>query len=347
MSNPNVLAGCEVGKFCQPAELDSQNCGSLTLAQDVEITRTPGNVLLVFDQSLSMAEPWGTSGMTKLSAAQTAIANAIMSLQDQLTVGALFFPTYACIPALPPPPGGAVTPLDGEGQIPFAPAPMFLQSWQNKWGMANISLGIGTPMQEAFDRADVALKAARLSGATAVVAVTDGAPTCFPDESLTMTPTDLETNRAKSWLADLNVKTYVVGLPGAAGVQLLNDVAANGGTTEYIVPDDPAALEAKLKEVVQETVKSKFDSCSINLMPAADPIDKLQMVVIEAKDMSMTKSQVPHELSPTASWTISADGMHVEIVGDLCSDAMSGRFSTITFQYGCKDLPKIMPIVPQ
>jgi hypothetical protein len=50
---------------------------------------------------------------------------------------------------------------------------------------------------------------------------------------------------------------------------------------QYIPPDDPAALEAKLKEVVSSTVKMGFDTCSINLKPAADPAEKLQMVVEE------------------------------------------------------------------
>jgi hypothetical protein len=340
----NLPAGCEVGKFCAPTDPDPTNCGTLTLAQDVEVKRDPGNLLLVFDQSLSMGEAWGSSGQSKMAAAQNAIVNAITSLQDSLTVGALFFPTYACVPALPPPPGGAVAPIEGDGQIPFQPAPMFLQSWNAKWGTASISLGIGTPMQEAFDRADVALSNAKLTGSVAVVAITDGEPNCFPDASVTMTPTDLEVNRAAAWLSMNDVKTYVVGLPGAAGVQILNDVATAGGTMQYILPDDPAALEAKLKEVVKETIKSKFDSCAINLTPAADPADKLQMVVVEATtDM---KSQVPHMLSASAGWTITPDGAHVEITGDLCTDAMSGRFSTITFEYGCKDLPPLKPIQP-
>jgi hypothetical protein len=342
--DPNLPANCEVGKFCAPSSPDPENCGTLTLQQDVEIKRTPGNLLLVFDQSASMAEPWGDTGQLKLGAAQMAIANAITSLQDVVTVGAIFFPTYACVPAFPPPPGGAVTNIDGEGQIPFLPGPEFLAAWNAHWGNGNIALGIGTPMQEAFDRADTAIAAAQLDGTLAVVAITDGAPTCFPDGADPAWMTDLETNRAQTWLANAGVKTYVVGLPGAAGVQILNDVAQSGGTTEYILPDDPALLEAKLREVVQETVKTKFDSCSINLTPAADPADKLQMVVVEAG--SSEKNQVPRMLSPTAGWSITPDGTHVEIEGDLCADAMSGRFSSITFEYACKELPPLKPISP-
>lgn len=338
---PGVPEGCEVGKFCKPMVPDPQNCGTLTLAQDVEVKRTPGNLLLIFDQSVSMSEPWGVTGMSKLQAAVTAISNAVASLQDQLTVGALFFPTYACIPFVPP--GGAVAPMTGEGQIPFQPGAMFLQSWMSKWSNTGL-LGLGTPMQEAFDRADAALNASTLEGAVAIVAVTDGEPNCFADPVVTMTPTDVETARAANWLRTRDIKTYVVGLPGAAGVRLLNDVALNGGTMQYILPDDPAMLEAKLKEVVKETVKNTFQSCSINLTPPADVPDKLQMIVIEGQNNM--KSQVPHMLTPTAGWSITPDGTHVEIWGDLCKDAMAGRFSTITFEYHCKEIPPLKPIWP-
>lgn len=366
-----VADGCQVGQFCKPLVPDPDNCGTLTLGQDIQIKHIPGNLLLVFDQSLSMSEPWGTTGQTKLLAAQTAIKNAITSLQDSLTVGALFFPTAACAggpgglgraglpggpagvpggPGLPAGPGGllgmrAVEPIDGQGQIPFAAAPQFIQSWDQHWNSGTAGLGIGTPMQEAFDRADEALAAAKLVGDIAVVAVTDGEPNCFPNSAANGgTATDLETNRAKNWLAARGVKTYVVGLPGAAGVQLLNDVAMQGGTMQYILPDDPKMLEDRLRTLVQETMKTSFDSCSIHLTPAADPADKLLMVVVEAKDNS--KHQVPHTLTPSAGWTITPDGTQVEITGDLCSDAKNGRFTSITFQYPCKNSVPLTPLQP-
>lgn len=330
--------------FCAPQTPDETNCGTLSLAQDVEVQRTPGNLLLVFDQSASMSEAWGTTGQNKWQAASAALANAIAALQDSLTVGAIFFPTSACVPFLPVAEGGAVLPIDGPGQIPFQPGPMFLQSWMAHWSAPGAGSGLGTPMQEAFDRADLALTSSMLSGPTAVVAVTDGQPNCFPDPMLTMTPTDLEVNRAKSWLDNKNIKTYVVGLPGAAGVQILNDVALNGGSMQYIVPDDPAALEAKLKEVVQEQVRTRFQSCTINLSPAADPPEKLQMIVVEAT--TGTKSSVPHIFTMAGGWTISDDGATAEMTGDLCRDAMEGRFSAITFEYPCKVIPPLEPIMP-
>ena len=326
---------CEVGKFCGPLGPDPDNCGTLTLEQDVEVTRQPGNLLIVFDQSVSMNDPWQL-GTNKITAARNALRNAIMSLQDSLTVGAIFFPTLGCIPYLP---GVAVDPIESATQIAFAPAPMFLEAWDAHWGGIADALGVGTPMNEAFDRADVALREANLTGDIAVVAFTDGEPNCIPDPALTMVPTQPEPMRAAGWLADREIRTYVVGLPGAAGVQLLNDVAVSGGTMQYILPDDPAMLEAKLREVVTQTVKMGFNSCSINLNPAADPVDKLQMVVEE----NGVRQRVDRMLSADAGWTISDDGTHVEIMGRLCEDAKAGRFASITFEYGCKDLPPLPP----
>jgi hypothetical protein len=331
--NPDA-GPCEVGQFCGPQGPDPDNCGTLRLEQDVEVTRHPGNLLIVFDQSLSMNDPWGST--TKIVAAQQALQNAIMSLQDSLTVGAIFFPTLGCIPGLP---SVAVDPIDTANQIAFQPGAMFLQAWNAHWMTAGGALGIGTPMQEAFDRADVALANAKLMGDVAVVAFTDGQPNCFPDDTMTMIPTMPEPDRAAGWLANKKVKTYVVGLPGALGVDLLNQVAVSGGTMQYIVPDDPAMLEAKLKEVVSETVKAGFNSCSINLKPAADPVEKLQMVVEE----NGKRQKVDRMLSADAGWSITPDGTHVEIMGRLCDDAKAGRFQSITFEYGCKDLPPLPP----
>jgi hypothetical protein len=329
-----AAGGCVVGQFCAPTNPDPDNCGTLRLETDVEITRTPGNLLVIFDQSGSMDENWEGSG-SKLQAAQTALVQALTPLQDSLTVGAIFFPSVACVPVLPPPPGGAVQPIDGPNQIPFQPGPQFLTAWEQHWATRPLGDNIGTPMQEAFDRADGAIQNATLTGQLVVVAFTDGEPNCFPDPAITMVPTMVEPERAASWLASRMIKTYMVGLPGAQGVTILDQVAQSGGTMQYILPDDPTQLEMKLREVVQETVRTGFNSCSINLTPAADLPDELLMLV---EENGLTQ-QVPHDAGGSSGWTISPDGAHVEIVGKLCEDAMGGRFTAITFEYACPSVP--------
>ena len=324
---------CVVGQFCRPTEPDPDHCGTLRLEPDVEITRSPGSLLVIFDQSASMDQPWGVAG-SKLQAANNALVQALTPLQDWLTVGAIFFPTVACTPFFAPPPGGAVEPIEGPNQIPLQPGPEFLNAWRQHWATRFIG-GIGTPMQEAFDRADLAIRNATLSGELVVVAFTDGEPNCFPDPAITMAPTMVEPDRAADWLASSMIKTCMVGLPGAQGVPILNQVAQSGGTMQYILPDDPMQLEIKLREVVQETIKTGFEACSMNLTPAANPPEELLMLVEE----NGLRQQVPHDAGGGSGWTISDDGIHVEIFGRLCEDAMAGRFSSITFEYGCPDTP--------
>ena len=328
---------CEVGVFCESNEPDPDNCGTLRLEADVEVTRHPGNLLVIFDQSGSMDGGWGAT--SKLQAAQMALVNAITPLQDMLTVGAVFFPTYDCVPFLPPPPGtGAVAPIDGPGQIPFQPGPQFLTAWQQHWTAPRTGLGSGTPMQEAFDRADAAIQNATLEGNLAIVAFTDGEPNCFPDPNISG-PTMLEPERAAGWLSSLNTQTHVVGLPGANGVPILDQVAMSGGTGTYLLPDDPAQLEMVLAQVVNETVSMGFDSCSITLTPAADVPDELLMIVEEP---GTGTARVPRDLG----WSLSDDGKNVEITGALCDDAMEGRFTSITFEYACPEIEPPPPIRP-
>jgi len=314
--------GCNVESFLAPVE--------------------PGNLLVVFDQSASMNDAWGSTN--KLRAAQMALASALTPLQDSLTVGAILFPTIACIPFLPPAMGGHVAPITDPLQISFRPAAEFLTAWNGLWpgGAAD---GLGTPVNEAMDRAAVALQEAAptLTGVTAVMLFTDGAPNCFPDAMLQGIPTALETVHAGNWLAgNPSIKTYVVGLPGANEAPILNDIAVAGGSMAYITPDDPSVLEAKLAEIVLSTVKQGFDSCTLTLDPAADLPEKLNIVVNEP---GVGDQYIPRDLGGGAGWSITDDGGMVELLGQICEDAKSGRFASVKFEYGCVDPPKLPPLV--
>jgi hypothetical protein len=329
---------CLPGMFCAPT-IDDESCGTLELETDVEIIREPGNLLVVFDQSASMNDAWGTSN--KLQAAQDALTAAITPLADMLTVGAIVFPTQVCL--LAPPMGGAVAPITDPMQISFRPGAEFLTAWNALWP-TGMGPGLGTPVNEAMDRAAVALQesAGTLTGVTAVMLFTDGAPNCVGDEATQGIPTMPEPQRAASWLAgDPSIKTYVVGLPGAAGVQLLDDVAAAGGTMTYITPDDPMVLIDKLNEIVLSTVKMGFDSCTLSLDPPAQVVEKQQVIVNEP---TVGDSYIPRDLGGGSGWSITSDGSTVELLGSICDDAKAGRFASVKFEYGCEEPPKIPPI---
>jgi hypothetical protein len=346
-------AGCMVGERCYSTDADPNDCGTLKLEAEVEVVEHPGNVLLVFDTSGSMAMEW--NGTPRWESAGTAVKNALLPLQDMLTIGSVFFPrsdpnapmqcidptgiTCLIIPLYVQGGTCGVTPIESMDQITFTPGAQFLTTFAGPGGntappYAPIPGGF-TPLKEGLMQAQAALASATLTGTTSVVVVTDGDPNCEWDQAVSL-------QIVTDWAA-AGIKTYVIGLPGTtgAGDAVLTQLAMAGMTGQYITPADPATLEMKLREIATETVMSGFDSCSIGLNPAAEAPDKLMMIVEE----NGMRLNVPHEAGANgAGWTISPDGTQVEITGPLCDDAMGGRFSSITFEFGCPDVPPPPPL---
>ena len=343
--------GCEVGKRCAATQPDG-DCGSLTLEAEVEKISHPGNVLLVFDTSGSMAERW--NGMPRWEQAGTAIENALMPLANQLTVGAVFFPRsdpnappvcidptgIACIfvPQLVVPGGTCgVTPITAADQIDFAPAPQFLTTFTMGAAPPYTPVPGGfTPLKEGLQQAEAALKSATLTGITSVVVITDGDPNCAWDRGVALQiVTDLHAR---------GINTYVIGLPGTtgAGDAVLTSLAMAGGTTQYITPNDAKALEDKLREIATETVRSGFDSCEIRITPPAEAPEKLHLIV--TKDGM--PADVKRDLATDYKWNINAEGSMVTLEGRLCADATGGSFEALRFEFGCVDIPELPPPPP-
>jgi hypothetical protein len=327
---------CQVGVFCPPMDPDGTECGELRL--EGEVSKVPGNVLLVFDRSFSMDMDW--NGMLRWQAAGTAMVDSLTPLAADLTIGMVGFPS--------PDPNAfglncTVLGIDSPDQIAFKPGAEAIAELMTGGAMGapkydamrpnDVSPSAGaTPTSEAIAMADQALNAATLAGATAVVLVTDGEPNCMWDEATT-------TATIGRWLSEKNIKTYVVGLPGVggSGPTILEALATAGGTAPYLTPTNSMELATKMAEIISSTVG--FNSCTITLDPKADQVDKLQMVVEEPTVMG--QQQVPRDLGNGAGWSITGDGLTVELLGQVCEDAKSGRFTALTFQYGCIELPPI------
>jgi hypothetical protein len=344
---------CMPGMRCHDeTDPDAENCGYQELMTEVEVITHPGNVLLVFDTSFSMTENWNGMG-ARWEQAGPAIVQALMPLQDLLTVGTVFFPRsdpnapavcidptgIACIfvPGLVIPSGACgVTPITSSDQINFQPGPAFLQTFGAN-PMAPIYTPVPgglTPLKEGLMQAQAALASSMLPGITSVVIVTDGDPNCEWDQAVAQQIVD-------GWLTQ-GIRTYVVGLPGTSGQgdAILTDLATRGGTMRYITPANPDELASELRNIATETVMMGFNSCEIALTPPAEVPDKLHMVVT-AEGMDQL---VPRDFSADGSWTVTADGSMATLQGTLCDDAMAGRFTNIKFEFGCADPPPIPPL---
>ena len=346
---PSDGSDCQAGQFCAPSGPDPNGCGTLTLESTVKTVTMPGNVLLIFDRSWSMSDQW--NGMVKWQAAGQAIIGALMPLQDLLTIGGVMYPSNTAGPN----DIGLICNVDqysSPEQLAFQPGAMALQALQSAppsgmpspmYAAVGGDQGLGaTPTTEAVLEANVALQNTTLMGTTVAILITDGEPNCAWDQAMT-------TSTVSGWLSGLGIKTYVIGLPGVNGngPAVLNAIAQAGGTDQYIVPTDATMLQQKLSDIVMQTVKAGFDSCSIDLTPAADPVDKLQLVATEQVMGVPTEESVPHTLDMgVGGWTITSDGTHVELTGSICDDAKGGRFDKLEFKYGCKELPPLPPTPP-
>ena len=156
----------------------------------------------------------------------------------------------------------------------------------------------------------------------------DGEPICQDG-----VPAD---QQAAAWAAR-GIPTYVVGLPGAAGSPYLTSIAAQGGSANFITPNDATALEAELALIAQSTVRTGLDDCSIALNPAPEDPALVHLVVEDA--LSGDRFDVPRERAPGDGWTLADDGISVTLIGPLCDQARNGRFASVTFEFGCVELP--------
>jgi hypothetical protein len=166
--------------------------------------------------------------------------------------------------------------------------------------------------------------------------ITDGDPNCTWDATMANA-------LVAKWLTN-GIKTYVIGLPGTTGngQTVLNDLAVAGGTTQFFNTTDSMALQDQVAMIASQTVTMTLDSCNIKLDPPPEDPAKVVMVAVE----NGKKLSVPRDLGPNAGWTINSTGTQVELTGLLCRDAKAGRFTKITFEYGCVDLPPIPPPKP-
>jgi hypothetical protein len=308
---------------------------------------------VIFDRSGSMDSKW--NGTEKYLVAGRALTNALMPLQDSLTVGGVFFPSLEQpMPGAPvcsctfldfanwTPPDGCcwkrsatacgVNTIDQPDQISFRSGAGFIAELPNQWRLQGAS---NTPLQTAVERAAEALANAVYDGPMSVLIVTDGAPNCQSDAQVV-------TNQVTQW-ASQGIKTYVIGLPGAQNAAaLLTQLAMVGGTTNYIDPANAADLEMQLRNIVASSVQGGFDSCSITLSPAAEAPDALQLVVVE----NGMELQADRNLGASGGWSVSSDGVNVELTGIFCDNAQAGVYSSLNFKFGCVDIPPLPPPMP-
>jgi|GEM_PF-2145101 len=209
-------------------------------------------VLMIVDRSGSMSAPW--DGSTKWQIVRASLNAAIVGVEKQVTLGALFFPMEEeC----------AVLPFHDPAQIQLQKGELFKQEL-SEFGDA---LGSGTPMFAAFLQAHAAIKQAISDGALAgrfrVLLLTDGEPNCTGTEDELVAVAD-------EW-RELGAEVRVMGLPGSEQAARLLDRLAG-----KIVADDAPYVPPP---TVIDTGASATDTGYVAPESTGDVDDSLELMV--------------------------------------------------------------------
>ncbi|MDD9938732.1 MAG: hypothetical protein OXT09_34290 [Myxococcales bacterium] len=309
------------------------DCGSIELEPNIEFE--PGNLLILFDRSMSMATLFGGSDRrTEAGAALiTALTPFVCGPQtdvdgaacvDKLNVAALMFPSYdaAAMPSGLDPTQLSCTVHDmtSSEQLPWQTATDFVAAWDPYWAARALvtdlafqpltmqPLVYGTPISTAFQRGAEALMDQNLTGNKAVLFLTDG-------EEVGMCAGVNGVTQATTW-ADEAIRTHVVSLapPGGPGEVFNNDVAAAGGTVMPLYPTDAAALTAELSDIVISSIGKA--SCTVPLNGG-----RLQFwdEACEVGEVFVGPTKVPCDQANKADGFYIKDEGTIEIVGSYCT----------------------------
>jgi hypothetical protein len=87
-------------------------------------------------------------------------------------------------------------------------------------------------------------------------------------------------------------------------------------------------------------VTTGIDDCAITLDPPSQDPSQTFLVVTEAD--TGQRFDVPRDDGVGNCWTLAPDASSATLTGAVCDEARGGRFSTVTFEFGCVELPPLI-----
>jgi hypothetical protein len=175
----------------------------------------------------------------------------------------------------------------------------------------------------------------------AVVLATDGLPTeCTPVDA-----GSIAALASKAAQADLPVRTFVVGVLGAAdlgvdGAATLSTWAAAGGTDRAFIVDPASDLQGSLSSGLA-SIRARAGSCSFALdAAAASATDRLDVALVNGAGNPQPLQRVDGAASCAASgagWYFVRDGVGAPARIQLCPAACPapGAGSRVQLRLGC------------
>ena len=200
------------GASADGGSFDPFDPGSTCGRSIVETARIPGNVLILFDRSSTMADPptADDSGPTKWSLATSAIVSVLSAVSDELGAGLMMFPS---------PTASDECVVGAEPQVAVAPLATSRAAIEAELAAASPT-GRTTPIVAAARSGFSHLDTLAAPGPRGLVLVTDGADSCGGDMDALLAEASAELDRGRV--------TYVVGLTTANN--FMSTLALRGGT---------------------------------------------------------------------------------------------------------------------
>jgi hypothetical protein len=290
-----------------PTGTAEKNCGLTT----VKLDKNPPELLLVFDRSSSMNQAVG-AGMTRFTAAQAAIADALGRTETSILWGLKLFPSAMYCGVTP----AVDTPIAIMNAGAVNTAVMV-----NKPG----TVTSGTPTNAAVDAAVAVLKARTTTAHKYLVLATDGEPDC------TGATSDDTAIAAVTSAAAAGFPTFVVGIATAMtnADRVLNAMATAGGqpkvggATLYYSAANKDELTTALTQIIAQVT-----SCSFALTAVPPSPDDVAVNVNGAR------------VAPgAAGWTYGPNMTSIDIHGPACDALKSAMTSDVSIIFGCPNVP--------
>ena len=328
-SSPNSPSASATGGT-DGSKMITNSCASAMI--EPVVNRSPGNVLVIYDRSLSMDMAF-ENGASRFDATDAALRAGLMpfvcppatvdgdSCMETLTVGAILFPSTAP-PLLIPDCTQIVDPIDASTQIYWKPVSEFLSAWDAFWSNPTTGqLVLGTPIEDAFNKGAAAIDSSGLPGTFVVIFLTDGESTCLALD--VNYPAVDAVGQATAWAAQ-GIKTYVVSVAPPTGT--FNDqVAQAGGTSPALNPSDTSQLTMAIQSIVAETVE--VTDCKTTLSG-----QKLSDLKGACERGLVTLGTAEIACDPVDGFQITSDS-ELELYGAACEGLKSGL--TLKAEFPC------------
>lgn len=336
---------------------DEPLCGGTTLAASPKLV----NVLLVVDKSSSMSATPTGFGDSKWNGLRAALTSALDAGSGKVAFGLDFFPSSGS-PSVPLP-NGCSLPTSGVPTVAVAVDAATVGAI--KKALVDNSPAGATPTAAALGRALAYYttgSGAALKGEHYVLLATDGGPNC--DDALSCEATSCTVNMdglcpastnccdaqldpagpgkclddgatvaMVKRLAQANIKTFVVGIPGTEAYgTTLESIAIEGGEPNPNAPPSYFAISAAdgvnaLSQVLTKITTGLITSCELVLNEQPPDLDKINVVIDgntilegDANGWALDSSSTP----PT-----------IVLKGATCTRVSQSGAEKLTVTFGC------------